>query len=54
MSSSSESSAFFVTISKINFVFFVKDRLIFNVFYCFCMFVNKYFANFTGKSLENS
>ena len=26
---------------------FLKSRLILNIFYCFCMFVNKYFANFT-------
>ena len=27
---------------------FLKSRLILNIFYCFCMFVNKYFANFTN------
>ena len=36
------------------FVFFVKSRLIFNVFYCFTMFVYKHFTNFTGIQLENS
>ena len=25
------------------FVFFLKSRLTFNIFYCFCMFVNKHF-----------
>ena len=25
-----------------NFVFFLKSGLLFNIFYCFCMFVNKY------------
>ena len=38
----------------VEFVFFLKSRLIFNIFYCFCMFVNKHFANFTGIKLENS
>ena len=33
--------------------FFLKIRLLFNVFYCFCMFVIKNFTNFTGW-LENS
>ena len=38
----------FSSYSSVKFVFFLKSRLIFNVFYCFCMFVNKDFANFTG------
>ena len=25
------------------FVFFLKSRLLFNIFYCFCMFVKKHF-----------
>ena len=25
------------------FVFFLKSRLLFNIFYCFCIFVNKHF-----------
>ena len=32
----------------VNFAFFLKISLLFNVFYCFYMFVNKHFANFTG------
>ena len=28
----------------IKFVFFLKSRLLFNVFYCLCMFVSKYFT----------
>ena len=27
------------------FVFFSKSRLIFKIFYCFCIFVNKHFIN---------
>ena len=27
----------------------LKGRLLFNVFYCFCMFVNRHFSNFTGE-----
>ena len=27
------------------FVFFLKSRLIFKMFFCFCMFVNKHFIN---------
>ena len=27
----------------LNFVLFLKCRLLFNIFYCFCMFVNKHF-----------
>ena len=27
----------------------LKGRLLFNLFFCFCMFVNKYFTNFTGE-----
>ena len=34
----------FSSYSPVNSVFFLKSRLIFNVFYCFCMFVNKHFA----------
>ena len=29
--------------------FLLKNRVLFKVFYCFCMLVNKHFANFTGK-----
>ena len=25
---------------------FLEDRLLFNIFYCFCMFVNNYLINF--------
>ena len=28
----------------VKFVFLLKSRLLFNAFYCFCMFVNKHFA----------
>ena len=28
-----------------NLFFFIKSRLIFKIFYCFCMFVNKHFIN---------
>ena len=35
--------------SPAQFIFFLKSRLLLNVFHCFCMFLNKYFANFTGK-----
>ena len=38
----------FLSYSLVKFVYFVKSRLIFNIFYCFCMFVNKHFVNFTG------
>ena len=34
----------FLSYSPIRFVFFFKSRLLFNVSYCFCMFVNKHFA----------
>ena len=27
----------------VRFVFFLKSRLLFNIFYCFCMFVSKHF-----------
>ena len=30
-------------------VFFLKSRLLFNAFRCFCIFVNKHFTNFTSK-----
>ena len=30
-------------------IFLKKSKLLFNVFYCFCLFVTKYFASFTGK-----
>ena len=33
----------------VKFVFFLKRRLLFNAFYCFCMFVNKHVAIFTGE-----
>ena len=33
--------------SPVKFVFFLKSRQLFNVLYCFFMFVNKHFANFT-------
>ena len=29
--------------SNKTFLFFLKIRLLFNIFYCFCVFVNKYF-----------
>ena len=35
----------FSSYSPLKFVFFLKSRLLFNVLYCFCMFVNKHFAN---------
>ena len=38
----------------VKFVFFLKIRLLFKVFYCFCMFVNKHFPNSTSKQLDNS
>ena len=38
----------FTSYSPVKFAFFLKSRLIFNIFFCFCMFVNKHFANFTG------
>ena len=38
----------FSSYSPVMFAFFLKSRLIFNIFYCFCMFVNKHFGNFTG------
>ena len=37
-----------------NILFFKEKVDFFNVFYCFCMFVNKHFANFTNKWLEIS
>ena len=37
----------FLSYSPIQFVFFLKSRLFFNIFCCFWMFVNKHFANFT-------
>ena len=33
----------------VKLAFFLKSRLLFNIFYCFCMFVNKHFANSTIK-----
>ena len=38
----------FLSYSPVMFAFFLKSRLIFNIFYCFFMFVNKHFENFTG------
>ena len=39
-----------VTLRILEFTFFLKSRLLFNVlFFCFCMFVNKHFAKFTSK-----
>ena len=35
------------------FVFFFKSRLIFKIFYCFCIFVNKHFIN-TGTYISKS
>ena len=35
----------FSSYSPVKFVFFLKSRLLFNVFYCFCMFVNKLFQS---------
>ena len=40
--------------SPVKFVFFIKSRLIFNVFYCFTMFVYKHFTNITGIQFKNS
>ena len=34
----------FSSYSPVNFEYFFKSRLIFNVFHCFYMFVNKHFA----------
>ena len=34
----------FSSYSPLKFVFFLKSSLLFNLFYCFCMFVNKHFA----------
>ena len=31
--------------SPVKLVIFLKSRLLFNVFYCFCMFLNKHFTN---------
>ena len=45
---SSYSPVKFVSKSRLKFV--LKIRLRFNEFYCFCIFVNKYFANFRGKN----
>ena len=36
------------------FVFFLKSRLIFKIFYCFCMFVYKYFINTGGWYVSKS
>ena len=30
--------------SPVKFTYFLKSRLLFNILYCFCMFVNKHFA----------
>ena len=35
----------FSSYAPVKLVFFLKSRLIFNISYCFCMFVNKHFAN---------
>ena len=35
----------FLSYSPVKFVFFLKSRLLLNVLYCFCLFVNKHFAN---------
>ena len=43
----------FSSYSPVKFVFFLKNRLFFNEFYCFWLFVNKHFANLTGKKIEN-
>ena len=40
----------------VKFVLFLKSRLIFKIFYCFCMFVNKHFANlrvYSSRILKN-
>ena len=34
--------------------FFWKSRLLFNIFYCFCMFVNKYFIHLSGAHNSKS
>ena len=36
----------------VKFVFFLKSRLLFNVFYCFCMFVNKHFTYLRCANLK--
>ena len=33
----------FRNLKPVTFEFFLKSRLLFNIFYCFCMFVNKHF-----------
>ena len=39
--------------SAVRIVLFTKSRLLFNVFYRFCMFVNKYFAYLKRACLKN-
>ena len=34
---------------SLKFVFFLKSKPLFNIFFCLCMFVNKHFGNFTTK-----
>ena len=50
-----ENFAFLISsYSPVKLIFLLKSRLLCNVFYCFCVFVNKYVANFAGKKLEDS
>ena len=42
---SSSYSQEFSSYLPVNFVFFLKSKLLFNVFHCFCMFVNKLFQS---------
>ena len=44
--------AFLIVIILELFTRKVWRKLIFNILNCFCMFVNKHFANFTRKQLE--
>ena len=40
--------------SPVKFVFFLKSRLIFNRFYCFCTFVNKHYKHSQTLRVYNS
>ena len=31
-------------LTRMKSAFFVKSRLVFNIFYCFCIFINKHWA----------
>ena len=43
----------FSSYSPVKFVIFKKIRLLFHVFCCFCMFVNKHFANYIIFRIKN-